>query len=321
MRTQFLRVVTLCAIAAAASASSASAGRLVPSSWALPPWSASQYDGLAPTTDQPDLTSLPSIHAIYLYPSDAPSRFGQLAAKIQRDARQASWFLEASFGRALRWDERFGTGPSSGTRDLDISVVRSKNTTKRLGSGQQFSLVRNEIASRGFTSATKKYIVWLDAPSTLCGQSDSPVDRVRSSANRAEARTVSLIYRYYEPNNGEGGFCSPVLHELTHAMGAVSSYAPHYSGDGHCTDNGNDLLCKTASTIPYEPSLGGFYYDYGNDDYWDPAADPSAGSAAKLGWWTVNLSRFICPPAAGTFNPDTGAPYPDCGLPNANPGY
>ena len=68
-------------------------------------------------------------------------------------------------------------------------------------------------------------------------------------------------------------------------------------------------------------SLGGFYVDYGNDDYWDPAADPFSTSSAKLGWWTINLSKFVCPSAPGTLNPETGAPYADCSLPNARPGY
>ena len=103
-------------------------------------------------------------------------------------------------------------------------------------------------------------------------------------------------------------------------MGAVNPSAPHYDA-GHCNDNGNDLLCKSASTIPYDPSLGGFYVDYGNDDYWDPAADPFANSSGTLSWWTINLSRLVCPSAAGTFDPDTGAPFADCTLPNANPGY
>jgi hypothetical protein len=33
------------------------------------------------------------------------------------------------------------------------------------------------------------------------------------------------------------------------------------------------------------------YFDYGNDDYWDPP------QGVPLGWWTLNLSRFICPDA------------------------
>jgi hypothetical protein len=313
-------VTAACVLGMAVGVASAAAGRLVPSSWSLPAWNPAEYDGFAATTDAADLTSLPTVHAVYVYPSDAQSRFGRLAAKIQRDARQASWLLEASFGRGIRWDERLGTGANAGTRYLDISVAKSKYTTKRLGSSQQFSLVRQELSARGFTNANKKYVVWLDAPSTLCGQSDAPTDSQRTASNAAERRTVSAIYRYYDPSNAEGGFCSPVLHELAHAMGAVNPWAPHYDA-GHCNDNGNDVLCKMASTIPYDPSLDGFYVDYGNDDYWDPAADPFASSSVSLRWWTINLSRFICPSAPGTVNPNTGAPHADCAQPNANPGY
>ena len=46
------------------------------------------------------------------------------------------------------------------------------------------------------------------------------------------------------------------------------------------------------------------YFDYGLDDYWDPAADPDSGSTAKLAWWTVNLSKFLCPAAGCDFPND-----------------
>lgn len=40
-------------------------------------------------------------------------------------------------------------------------------------------------------------------------------------------------------------------------------------------------------------------FDYRNDDYWDPIAvpvmAPAVPSTVKLPWWTVNLSRFVCP--------------------------
>jgi hypothetical protein len=94
-------------------------------------------------------------------------------------------------------------------------------------------------------------------------------------------------------------------------MGAVQPQAPHYDA-GHCNDHGNDVLCRSASAIPYDPE-GGRHFDYGNDDYWDPAADPASGSTGKLGWWTVNLSRFLCPPAEPF---DAAAPAADCTRPN-----
>lgn len=167
---------------------------------------------------------------------------------------------------------------------------------------------KDEIVAKGFTKANTKYLVWLDAASAYCGQSDLKQDARRFSANYNELRTLSVIYRWGDPGNPDnGGFCShrTVLHELGHAMGAVQSAAPHYNG-GHCSDSGNDLMCTLPVAIPYSPD-GGFYFDYGLDDYWDPAADPTSGSTAKLPWWTVNLSKFLCP-AAG------------CSLPN-DPGY
>jgi hypothetical protein len=113
-------VTAACVLGMAVGVASAAAGRLVPSSWSLPAWNPAEYDGFAATTDAADLTSLPTVHAVYVYSSDAQSRFGRLAARIQRDARQASWLLEASFGGGIRWDERLGTGTNAGTRYLDI---------------------------------------------------------------------------------------------------------------------------------------------------------------------------------------------------------
>src|SRR5687768_10111746 len=57
-----------------------------PADRTLTPW-----DGQTFNQDQPDgaLTGLPTIHMIYLHPSDKPSRFPQFAAMFQADAKQA----------------------------------------------------------------------------------------------------------------------------------------------------------------------------------------------------------------------------------------
>jgi hypothetical protein len=273
-------------------------------------WVPADHDGLAPAKDQADTTSLPTVHLAYLHPSDQPSRFGDLAHMIQGEARRQSRMLTQLSGRALRFDERLD---AAGRPLVDITVLRSRSTAKALGSGRQFSLVKDDLTRAGLTQANKKYLVWVDANSTICGQSDAPVDPARAATNRAEARTVSTITRYYPPTtSGTGGFCAPILHELGHAMGAVQPQAPHYDA-GHCNDHGNDVLCRSASAIPYDPE-GGRHFDYGNDDYWDPAADPASDSTDKLGWWTVNLSRFLCPPAEPF---DAAAPAADCARPNS----
>ena len=50
------------------------------------------------------------------------------------------------------------------------------------------------------------------------------------------------------------------------------------------------MCVDTAPRVGSGPKHGEFF-DYGNDDYWDPPNGP------PLRWWTVNLSWFICPDA------------------------
>ncbi|MEY2477683.1 MAG: hypothetical protein QOG87_2998 [Actinomycetota bacterium] len=245
------------------------------------PWSSGQWTGGTQTSDVADANALPQFHAIYMYPSNGTSRFSQFAAMIQADARQASDRLNA-LGKAVRWDTRNG-----GTL-IDITVVRSSNTAKRLGSASQFTLVKNEIASRGLNKTNKKYIVWLDAASQYCGQGELYQDTRRTAANNNELKTTAIVYRPYPTNDpATGGFCRgrTAMHEMGHNLGAVQGVAPHAFDGAHCNDSAEDVMCYTSAT---SFDSGGAAFDFGNDDYWDP-------SASKLGWWTVNLSKYLCP--------------------------
>ena len=254
-------------------------------------WHPSQWDGASFTTDQADLTSLPTFHAIYVYPKDKASRFGQFAAMFQADARDTARLL--GYEHALRFDDRLGSDGT--TRYLDITVMRSAYNAKRLGGGNQFSLVSSELSSRGFTNPNKKYVVWLDAPSQYCGQAHLYQDTRRSSANYNEGRTTAIVYRPYPTTDPSGGFCRgrTLLHELGHNMGALQKVAPHAFDGAHCNDSAEDVMCYTSQT---SNDTGGAAFDWNNDDYWDPAANPALATAVKLPWWTVNLSRFVCPP-------------------------
>jgi hypothetical protein len=244
-------------------------------------WSASQWDGAAFTTDQPDLTGLAQFHAIYMYPSNGASRFSQFAAMIQADARQASDRVASIYGRAIRWDNRSGGY-------LDITVVRSASNAKKLASGNQFNVVRNELLSRGYANANKKYIVWLDAGSRYCGQGELYQDTRRSAANNSELRATAIVYRPYSTSDPlTGGFCRgrTAMHEMGHTMGALQRVAPHAFDGAHCNDSAEDVMCYTSAT---SFDSGPPAFDYGRDDYWDPAS-------SKLSWWTVNLSKYVCP--------------------------
>lgn len=252
-------------------------------------WRADQYDGLAPTADQLDAVAAPTVHAIYLYPSDAPSRFADFAAMFQADAAQASALLDSLYGRGVRFDMRAGS-PTRGNPDgifLDITAVRSKYKAGQLAGGRQFSLVRDELAAK-FNDPDKKYVVWLDADSRYCGQAELYQDPTRDTAlNNNQKRTTAIVYRPYPTTNADGGFCRgrTLLHEVGHNLGALQKDAPNAFDGAHCEDDNNDVMCYTSSDQFTSPSST---FDYGNNDYWDPA------TGAHLRWWTVNLSRFVC---------------------------
>jgi hypothetical protein len=259
-------------------------------------WASSQWDGLRPTTDQPDALTGPQVHAIYVVPAKATDRFDQFAAMFQADARQASTLLQ-SRGKAVRFDERSGAG---GARYLDVTIFRSRYRANQLAGSNQFSLVANELGGSGrFSDANKKYVAWLDAGSQYCGQGTLYQDTRRTAQNNNDvARTTAIVYRPYTTTTAStGGFCRgrTLLHELGHNMGALQSAAPNDFDGAHCNDSAEDVMCYTAQAearLGAAADTGGPVFDYGSNDYWDPASGP-------LPWWTVNLSRFLCPSTTG----------------------
>ncbi len=252
-------------------------------------WDPAQYDDKAFTVDQEDRLATPTVHAIYLYPSNGSNRFAQFDAMFQADAAQASALVESLYGTGVRFDMRGGT-PTSKNPDgvfLDITVMRSRYNAKQLGSSRQFSLVRDEVAAK-FNDPDKKYVVWLDAGSRYCGQGELYQDARRDAElNNNQKRTTAIVYRPYSTTNADGGFCRgrTLLHEIGHNLGALQKVAPNAFDGAHCDDDNNDVMCYPSST---QPTSAGSAFDYGNDDYWDPAP------GSPLAWWTVNLSRFVC---------------------------
>ena len=271
------------------------------------PWSASEYDGRSFTTDQPDLTTLPTFHAIYVYPKDGVNRFSTFAAMFQADAVQASSRMNTLFGRGIRYDYRAGDCyQTPGAPCLDITVFKSRSRSSQLSGGNAWSAIYKEL-SGVFKAPNKKYFVFLDTRNTYaCGQGNLAQDTRRTAANYNEGRTQAIVYRPYDANNGEGGFCRgrTLWHELGHNMGALQKVAPHAYDGAHCNDSAEDVMCYTSAT---SVDTGEPAFDYRNDDYWDPAANP-LNPGQKLAWWTVNLSRFVCPPGG------------DCSAANV-PGY
>jgi hypothetical protein len=251
-------------------------------------------------------------HAIYAIPSDGPDRFAQFADTLQSDAFQASALLEQTYGRAIRFD----MGTNCGPQYLDIATVRLPYSTAQLAAlaptpTGTLDAVSNGINAAGFatirptdtiesaSARDRNFLVWIDgpAPQGACGQATSYDDPTRDPSNLNNlGGKIAVVF----PNGG-GGFCSSntVRHEIGHNLGALQPVAPHAFDGAHCDDSYEDTMCYSSAPRTGSGQRGQFF-DYNNDDYWDPP------QGAALPWWTANLNRFLCPDPACNVAPSDG---------------
>jgi hypothetical protein len=258
-------------------------------------------------------------HAIYAVPSDARDRFSDFATTIQAGAMGASGLLERLYGRAIRFD----MGTSCGKQFLDVSDVRLQRTTAEWQAAAQrpdtfATAINEELRAAGFgvmsplddyataTARSVNYVVWFDMPvSGVCGQATRSTDARRSPDNvNAWGGKVAVVFRVGD------GFCGAdgVRHEIGHTLGALVPAAPHAFDGAHCNDAAEDTMCYPGSPRVTDGPFRIRYFDYGNDDYWDPPG-------GALDHWTVDLSPFLCPDAtcnvpAGTLTGGFEAPPP-----------
>jgi len=238
-------------------------------------------------------------HGVYLIPADGTDRFAALATQMQADAFGASGLLERLYGRAIRFD----MGTSCGSDYLDISVIRTSLTSADFARAAKMPngtlrTVAGALAAAGFptlrsgaekhqaAALRRNYVVWLDAPSPAgCGVAQVMGDATRRPTNwNNYGGKVAVVFR-----SGDG-FCGPAAlrHEIGHTLGALQPDAPHAFDGTHCNDAYEDTMCYPSSPVQAGGEFENQYFDYGNDDYWDPP------QGRPLGWWTVNLNRFVC---------------------------
>jgi hypothetical protein len=241
-------------------------------------------------------------HAVYAHAADRGSRLSTLATRLQQDAFDASSVIERQYGRAIRFD----VGTPCGASQLDITAVRLPYTEAQLAGfaagthTATFDAVAAALRTSGFgvstnseglaemATRTENFLVWLDAPAPprSCGQGTALLDSTRADSNLNNfGGKLAVIFRR------DGGFCGSdvVRHEIGHNLGALQPDAPNTTDGVHCNDAFEDTMCGVESPKIAGGDFNGLYFDYGNDDYWDPPR------GAALGWWTLNLSRFICP--------------------------
>jgi hypothetical protein len=240
--------------------------------------------------------------AIYMHPADRPSRLPDVGGQLEAGAFAASALLERQYGRAIRFD----VGTPCGADQLDIAVVRLPFTHAQLAAfatasdTATFDAVGYALRRAGVPVAPshtpvealaalrENFLVWLDgpAPAQACGQGTAIIDSTRSETNLNNlGGKLALIFRR------GGGFCGAeaVRHEIGHNLGALQPDAPHTTDGVHCNDAFEDTMCGADAPQVASGAFNGVFFDFGNNDYWDPP------QGRPLRWWTVNLSRFLCP--------------------------
>jgi len=272
-----------------------------PSADLYPPWCGEERTG--DDTAHQVANGAARYHALLAVPADAPVRLRELAPGIQAGAIGASALIERQYGRAIRYD----MGTSCGPKYLDISVLHMGADSETLGAdaaGSADATLRRvyaELTAAGWPVAIPgaddqprvdaNYVVWLDGPTPAgsCGAATLYPDPRRDPENDNDrGGAVAVVFP------GADGFCDAdaVRHEIGHTLGAVQPGAgPSADATGHCTDAFEDTMCQDSSPVVADGHYQGEFVDYRNDDYWDPPG------GAPLGWWTANLSRFLCPTA------------------------
>lgn len=220
--------------------------------------SASTWCGDASSADRlPQVVGGPSVHLVYAYPSDGTDRLAQFGTTIQTDMETIdAWWRGQDPTRAPRFDTfAFACGPQ-----VDISDVKLTNTGAELTPlDGRFQKIAGALATGGLGSDYEIYVVYYDGPDDgggVCGQG--------GTTNPNGGRAYALVFT---------AGCTAVptavtaAHEMTHALGAVTSPAPHECSppnDGHVCDSDRDLMYPFVNGAP----LSDLGLDVGRDDYY-----------------------------------------------------
>jgi hypothetical protein len=239
---------------------------------------ASTWCGTSTVTDLvPQTVAGPSVHFVYAYPSDGTDRLGEFGTTMQTDAETIdAWWRGQDPARTPRFD-LFGF--SCGTQ-LDISDVRLSNTAGDLQLvGGRFDKIVASLQAAGLVSTSQIYVVYYDGPSDdtgVCGQG--------GTTNPDQGHAFAVVFSGGCPSEPTS---VTAAHELTHALGAVASPAPHQCpppDEGHVCDPKTDLMYPFVDGTP----LSGLVLDAGRDDYYGA---PGVGFDVRTSRWLRHLDE------------------------------
>jgi hypothetical protein len=190
--------------------------------------------------------------AIYAVPKGTTpkSRTGAIRTDI---AQVSHWYDTQTHGKVPRFITKHGKPK--------VQLLRLSITAQKLNSAKTDSIgaVKAAIAEAG-VPADEMPVVYVEGgwagQGAACGVDGGPVALLWMSNCGGIHPSTSDTWPY--------GATYLTAHEMTHAMGAVQSCAPHSTGDGHVNDSRKDLLYEG----PLQRAWNHLVLDYNHDDYY-----------------------------------------------------
>jgi hypothetical protein len=225
-------------------------------------------------TDQPDDSTAPQVHVLYVLPKDVKSRDFDINGTFSDLITSTNEWLFAKGGKRLRFDTYKGK--------LDTTFVRLNETegqlwmeasdkNKKCGQNPCPTLdtLKSLLDAKGFTAPHKAYLIYY-------GGATIPSSRIvwpycgYGGHNHAAIMQVGLVdmmsgqFNCFGSNKttlpesvNTSGLAS--FHEIFHVLGGVGA-SPNSDGNyGHIKNDPTDLMGGSQGTVRLDP---------GNDDYW-----------------------------------------------------
>ncbi len=253
------------------------------------------------TEDCPDDVDLPQIHLIYALPSDVTDLELDKNDSIRDSVESAqSWLAkESGSGARLRFDTCQG--------DLDVTFVRLPRTDQEYAAfGDKVpEQVEYDLWSAGFSAPNKIYAAYYGGTHEDCGQGPQPP----SNPGNVVVLSPKTVHCSgdFPASSPPGEWEFTLIHEVFHALGAVSEGAPNYCtkkdnkdcAPGHVKQPQDDLMSAPKWDFPSR-------LDVGKDDYW---------GHSQAGFVDISRSEFLDPTPANAALPEDWPPLPVTAIP------
>ncbi len=231
------------------------------------------------------------VQAVFARLAGRADRYAALAPSVQAAAADVEHLVNRSAAqtggeRHVRW----ASATRATATGCTLAIAR---VTVPAGAATDFGALVESLDAQGLDRHDRKYLVWVDSPTTLCTGIATHLSDDRPGPENYNNTSVGYA-RVDESCLGRGGLVE--THELLHLLGAVQRSAPNVSPEGHCSDE-FDLLCYDEdgagpfrTTVRCPTRANDRRLDCHHDDYF--STDPAPGSYLATHWNAAD-SRYL----------------------------